>query len=147
MGLAGRGLGLRPRSLLPRSRSSAARSFTRSRRTSCAPLTSLSSRSFAAFSRAWERDVRTAATLDRPRRALADRIRIDEQRDHHARVKRSAPPAIPAVLAIERREVELIDRVQRAHTTRGDPRPASHQTTFARQPPAPTTRSDAHRGI
>jgi hypothetical protein len=59
-----------------------------------------------------ERDVLVTTTLDRPRRALADRVRVEHQRDHHLRVERRTTPPVLPVPGDERREVELLDNVQ-----------------------------------
>jgi hypothetical protein len=59
-----------------------------------------------------ERDVLTAAPLDRARGALADRVGINQQRHHHLRVMRRGPPAVAAIGRIEGTQVELPDRVE-----------------------------------
>ncbi len=58
-----------------------------------------------------ERDVLAAAPLDRPRRALANRVGIQQQGDHHPRLMRRPPPAVVAVVAVERRQIDRLDRV------------------------------------
>jgi hypothetical protein len=63
-----------------------------------------------------ERDILHAAALDHPRRALADGIRVEQQRDHHLRVKRCATPAIGAIGTVDPAQIDLLDRVK--HTPR-----------------------------
>ena len=58
-----------------------------------------------------ERDVLAAAPLDPPRRALADRVRVHDQRHHHRRIVRRATPAVPPIRSQERGQIELADRV------------------------------------
>jgi hypothetical protein len=63
-----------------------------------------------------ESNILHAAALDHPRRALTDRVRVEQQRDHHLRVKRSAPPPISAIRAEDPAQIDLLDRVE--HTPR-----------------------------
>jgi hypothetical protein len=63
-----------------------------------------------------KRDVVTAVTLDPARGAHSDRIRVDEQRNHHRRIVRRPPVAVLAIAAIKRRQIHLRDRLQ--HTPR-----------------------------
>ena len=57
-----------------------------------------------------EGDVLAAAPLDRPARALANRVGIEQQRDHHPRVV-GDHPAILAVVSQKRVEAHRLDRV------------------------------------
>jgi hypothetical protein len=59
-----------------------------------------------------ERHVLATAALDRPRRALADRVRVEQQRDHHRRIKRRATPTVLTVPSQERREIKLVDGIE-----------------------------------
>ena len=59
-----------------------------------------------------EGDVFDAATLDTPAGALADRVRVDEQRHHHRRVIGSATAAIGPIASEEHRKVELGDDIE-----------------------------------
>jgi hypothetical protein len=59
-----------------------------------------------------EGDILTQAPLDTTRRALPDRVGIEQQRDHHLRIERRAPPAISAIGLINSAQVDLLDRVQ-----------------------------------
>jgi hypothetical protein len=60
-------------------------------------------------------DIVAAAPLDPARRAHPDRVRVDEQRDHHLRVVGGGTPAVAAISRIERLEIELPDRLQHEH--------------------------------
>jgi hypothetical protein len=57
-----------------------------------------------------EGDVLPAAALDRARGALADRVGVDEEGDHHLRVV-SGGVAVRSVGGVEGLEVELVDRL------------------------------------
>ena len=59
-----------------------------------------------------EGDVLSQALFDPPRGALADRVGVEEKRDHHLRVVGGAAPAVVAVVGKERLEVHLRDGVQ-----------------------------------
>jgi hypothetical protein len=54
-----------------------------------------------------ERDVLAAPSLDPPRRALADRVRIHDQRHHHRRIVRRPAVPIGAIGGKERGQIEL----------------------------------------
>jgi hypothetical protein len=58
-----------------------------------------------------EGDVLAQAALDRPGRALADRVGVDDERDHHLRVVGRAAVAVPAIGGVEAAEVERLDRL------------------------------------
>ena len=58
-----------------------------------------------------ERDVLAAAPLDPPRRALADRVRVHDQRHHHRRIVRRAAMPVGAIGSKERGQIELADHV------------------------------------
>ena len=58
-----------------------------------------------------EGDVLAAAALDPARCALADRVGVGEQRQHHLRLVGGAAVAVGAVGGVERLEVELVDRL------------------------------------
>jgi hypothetical protein len=59
-----------------------------------------------------ERDVLLAVAFDTPRGTLADRVRVQQQRDHHRRIVRRAAPPIGAIPAVEGGQVELVDGVE-----------------------------------
>jgi hypothetical protein len=59
-------------------------------------------------------DILTAFPLDPPRGAIPLRIRVQQQRDHHRRVIRRPAMTIAAVVAVERAQVQLLDRAQDA---------------------------------
>ena len=59
-----------------------------------------------------EGDVLAAAPFDPAARALALAVGIEHERDHHRRLVRLPPPAVLAVARVERREVELTDRIE-----------------------------------
>ena len=59
-----------------------------------------------------ERDVLATAPLDPPRRALPDRIRVDEQRDHHRRIMRRPAMTVGAIARIERGQIHLLNSVE-----------------------------------
>ena len=59
-----------------------------------------------------EGDVLGAAALDRPRGALADRVGVDNEREHHLRIEGGPPPAVGAVGGVEAAEVDLLDRIE-----------------------------------
>jgi hypothetical protein len=54
-----------------------------------------------------EGDIVATAPLDPTRRTHPDRIRVDEQRDHHLRIVGSGTPAVTAIGRIERPEIQL----------------------------------------
>jgi hypothetical protein len=58
------------------------------------------------------RDIVVAAPLDPPRRPLADRVGVDQQRHHHRRIVRRAPPAVLAIALKERGEVHRFDGIE-----------------------------------
>src|SRR3712207_8438450 len=53
-----------------------------------------------------------SAPLDRPRRPHPDRVRVDEQPDHHRRIVRRAAPTIVAVTRVKRRSEEHTSELQ-----------------------------------
>jgi hypothetical protein len=59
-----------------------------------------------------EGDILAAAPLDTAARALPDRIGIEQQRNHHLRVERRPPPAIPAIGGVKSTQIDLVDRIQ-----------------------------------
>jgi hypothetical protein len=59
-----------------------------------------------------ERDVLPAALLDRARGTLADRVGVDQKRNHHRRVVRRGAPTVLAVRRVEGSEIELGNRVE-----------------------------------
>jgi hypothetical protein len=59
-----------------------------------------------------ERDVLQAAPLDLTRRALPDRVRVEHQRDHHARIVRRTATPIRPVLAIKRGQIKPLDDIE-----------------------------------
>ena len=58
-----------------------------------------------------EGDVLAAAALDPSRGALADRVGVGEQGEHHLRLVRGGAVAVGAVGGVEGLEVELLDRL------------------------------------
>jgi hypothetical protein len=58
-----------------------------------------------------EGDVLRAAALDPPRGALADRVGVEQQRDHHLGVVGGSTPAVLPVAGEEALEVHLRDGV------------------------------------
>ena len=56
-------------------------------------------------------DVLDAAALDAPRRALADRVAVEQQRDHHRRIVRRPALAVVAVGRVERLQIQRRDGV------------------------------------
>ena len=58
-----------------------------------------------------ERDVLAATPLDPPRRALADRVRVHDQRHHHRRIMRRPPMTVGAIRGKERGQIQLADRL------------------------------------
>jgi hypothetical protein len=58
-----------------------------------------------------EGDVFLARALDRTRRPDPTRVRIEQQRDHHRRLKRRAAVPVLSIRAVERLQVHLRDRV------------------------------------
>jgi len=57
-------------------------------------------------------DVLDAGALDPARGAVAARVRVEQQSDHHRRlIGRPAPPVI-AVIGIESRKIQLADRIE-----------------------------------
>lgn len=58
-----------------------------------------------------EGDILTAAPLDAAGGALADRVGLEQQRDHRLRLEGGAPPIVRARGAVEGREIHLLDRV------------------------------------
>jgi hypothetical protein len=58
-----------------------------------------------------EGDVLPTAPLDLPRRALPDRVRVEQERDHHLRIERRAAPTVAAIGSVERVQIDLLDRV------------------------------------
>ena len=63
-----------------------------------------------------ERDVVLAVALDPPRRALPDRVGVQQQRHHHRRLVRRATPPVSAIGAIKRGQIELAHGID--HTPR-----------------------------
>jgi hypothetical protein len=61
-----------------------------------------------------EGDILAATPLDPPRGAVTDRVCVEQQSDHHLRVKRSTTPAIGAIDAVDGPQVDLLDRVKHA---------------------------------
>ena len=59
-----------------------------------------------------EGDVLNTRPLDHPRRTLAPRVGVEQQRDHHRRIVRRTAMTIQAVGAIEARQIHLLDRRQ-----------------------------------
>jgi hypothetical protein len=59
-----------------------------------------------------EGDILLTAALDHPRGALADGVGVEQQCDHHLRVKRRPTPAVGAIGAVDPAQVDLLDRVQ-----------------------------------
>jgi len=57
-------------------------------------------------------DILATTPLDPPARALADRVRVQQQRHHHRRLERSATPAVVPIRRIEGTQVDLVDRVK-----------------------------------
>ena len=57
------------------------------------------------------RDVLDAAPLDPPRRALADRVAVEQQRDHHRRIVRRPALPVVAIGRVERAQIKLRDGV------------------------------------
>jgi hypothetical protein len=58
-----------------------------------------------------ERDVLAAPSLDPARGALADRIRVHDQRHHHRRIMRGSAVPVGAIGGKERGQLKLADRV------------------------------------
>ena len=58
-----------------------------------------------------KRDVLGAAALDGARGALADRVGVHQQRQHHGRLMGRAAPAVLAVVGVEGAELQRLDRV------------------------------------
>ena len=58
-----------------------------------------------------KRDVVLAVALDPPRRALPDRVRVQQQRHHHRRLVRRTTPPISAIRGVERSQIDLADGV------------------------------------
>ncbi len=58
-----------------------------------------------------KRDVFAAAPLDPSARALADRVRVEKEGDHHLRVEGGAPPAVLPVGDVEAAQVDRRDSV------------------------------------
>jgi hypothetical protein len=56
-------------------------------------------------------DVLDAASLDPPRRPLADRVAVQQQRHHHRRLVRRPAVAVLAIGRIERRQIHRLDGV------------------------------------
>ena len=56
-------------------------------------------------------DVLATAALDPARGALADRVGVGEQADHHLRLVGGGAVAVGAVGGVERLDVELVDRL------------------------------------
>ena len=82
-----------------------------------------------------KRDVLATAPLDPPRRALADRVRVHDQRHHHRRIVRRAALPVGAIGGKERGQIEL-RRPRRSQTTRSDPRAATRAGSAATTTPA-----------
>ncbi len=57
-------------------------------------------------------DVLAAVALDRARRALLGRIRIEQKRDHHRRLVGGAAVAVLSVDGVELAEVHLLDGLE-----------------------------------
>src|ERR1035441_4973278 len=74
-------------------------------------------------------DILHALALNHPRGALPLAVGVEQQREHHPRLVRRTAVAIPAVGAIERRQIHLLDRRQH------EPR-----KMILRQPPPQTRR-------
>ena len=81
------------------------------------------------------RDVLMAAPLDPPRRPLADRVGVDQQRHHHRRIVRRPAPPVVAIAGQERRS-DPSPRRHRARTTRGDPAATTPAGSAATTAPA-----------
>ena len=64
------------------------------------------------FAQMTRKDILPAAPLDLPRRALPDRIGVQQQRDHHLRIKRRPTPAVVPVLGVERTQVDRVYRIE-----------------------------------
>jgi hypothetical protein len=58
------------------------------------------------------RDVLVAAPLDPPRRPLADRVGIDQQRHHHRRIVRRPTPPVLAIAGQERPQIHRVDGIK-----------------------------------
>jgi hypothetical protein len=59
-----------------------------------------------------ERHLLLAAPLDLARRTLPDRVRVQQQRDHHSRIVRRTAAAVLSVRAVERVEIEPLDDIE-----------------------------------
>jgi hypothetical protein len=59
-----------------------------------------------------ERDVLLAAAFDAARGALADRVGVEQQRDHHRRIMRRPAMPVGAIGRIERPEIHRLDNVE-----------------------------------
>ena len=59
-----------------------------------------------------EGDVLDQALLCPPRGALADRVGVEKEGDHHLGVVGGAAPAVVAVAGEERREINVLDRIE-----------------------------------
>jgi hypothetical protein len=57
------------------------------------------------------RDILVAATLDRPRGPLPQRIAVEQQRDHHRRIMDRPPVTIGAIGAVELGKIDLGDDI------------------------------------
>jgi hypothetical protein len=57
-------------------------------------------------------DVLDAGTLDPARGTVAARVRVEQQRDQHRRLVRRPPAPVVAVVRIDRRQIQLGDRVE-----------------------------------
>jgi hypothetical protein len=58
------------------------------------------------------RDVFMAATLDPPRRSLAERVGVEQQRHHHRRIVRRPTPAVLAIAGHKRRQIHRFDGIE-----------------------------------
>ena len=56
-------------------------------------------------------DILDAAPLDPPRRALPERVAVEQQRDHHRRIVRRAALTVVAIDRVERAQIERRDGV------------------------------------
>jgi hypothetical protein len=59
---------------------------------------------FAAITR--KANILATTPLDPAARALADRVRVQQQRDHHRRLERRPPPAVLAIDAVEAAQID-----------------------------------------
>jgi hypothetical protein len=57
-------------------------------------------------------DILTTTPFDPTARALADRIRVQQQRHHHRRLERGPTPAVLTIGAVEAAQIDLVDRIE-----------------------------------